>query len=128
MSASCATSARLGVNATGSMDEICALDADVVVYSPVLASTAGRHPAARIGQERGDAVGWIYPGDTPASPRCRPRASRGVSRCTAPASTRVVSPSGSRSCCRRCAATFRHVRAEEFSDIRNYPTEMVVRE
>src|SRR5262245_15128864 len=30
---------RLGVKATNSLDEICAIDADAVVYAPVLAST-----------------------------------------------------------------------------------------
>ncbi|HEV7524774.1 MAG TPA: dihydrodipicolinate reductase, partial [Acidimicrobiia bacterium] len=29
----------IGVKATNSLDEICALDADAVVYSPVMAST-----------------------------------------------------------------------------------------
>jgi hypothetical protein len=118
----------LGVHATGSMDEICALDADVVVYSPVLASTADVIRLLESGKNVVTPVGWIYPGDTP-----------GVAALQAACLTGGVTLHGTginpggiterfplmlSALCRN----IRHVRAEEFSDIRNYPTEMVVRE
>ena len=74
-------------------------------------------------------VGWIYPtAVTEASRRSRTRAAAATRRCTAPASI----PGGITerfplmlsALCR----DIRHVRVEEFSDIRNYPTESVVRE
>ena len=73
-------------------------------------------------------LGWFYPeaedvADLEAA--CRGRRRR---RCTAPASTRAGSPSGSRSWCRRCRAAITRVRAEEFSDIRTYDAPDVVRD
>ena len=41
----------IGVAATTDVDEILALDADCVVYSPVLADPEGRRPHPAIGQE-----------------------------------------------------------------------------
>ena len=74
-------------------------------------------------------VGWIYPADTPGCRRAPGRVPRRARRrCTAPG----INPGGITerfplmlsALCR----DIRHVRAEEFSDIRNYPTDMVVRE
>ena len=51
--------------ATNSLDEICALDADAVVYSPVMASTRDVIRLLESGKNVVTPVGWIYPGDTP---------------------------------------------------------------
>ena len=120
--------APLGVQATGSMDEICAIDADAVVYSPVLASTADVIRLLESGKNIVTPVGWIYPGDSPGVAALQ-------AACLAGGVTlhgTGINPGGITerfplmlsALCRN----IRHVRAEEFSDIRNYPTEMVVRE
>jgi len=118
----------IGVQATGSIDEICALDADAVVYAPVMAST---RDVIRLRESKKNVVtpvGWIYPADTP-----------GVAALQAACLTGRVTLHGTginpggiterfplmlSALCRDIT----HVRAEEFSDIRNYPTDMVVRE
>ena len=52
----------IGVKATNSLDEICALDADAVVYSPVMASTRDVIQLLESGKNVVTPVGWIYPG------------------------------------------------------------------
>ena len=97
----------IGVTAVGTLDEICAIDADAVVYAPVLASTRDVIALLESGKNVVTPVGWIYPDHNAsgvAGARGRVRR-RPASRCTAPASTRAASPSASRSRCRRCAAT-----------------------
>ncbi len=87
----------IGVKATNSLDEICALDADAVVYSPVLASTRDVIRLLESGKNVVTPVGWIYPADTPGVAALQAAClTGGASRCTAPASTRAASPSGSR--------------------------------
>ena len=89
-----------------------------------------RDPAARVGQERRDAgrAGSIPTTTRRACTRSRPRARKagvtlhgtGIN----PGGITERFPLTLSALCR----DIRHVRAEEFSDIRNYPTEMVVRE
>jgi hypothetical protein len=55
----------IGVKATNSLDEICALEADAVVYSPVMASTRDVIQLLESGKNVVTPVGWIYPADTP---------------------------------------------------------------
>ncbi len=118
----------LGVRATNSIDEICALDADAVVYAPVLASTRDVIRLLESGKNVVTPVGWIYPGDSPGVAALQ-------AACIAGGVTlhgTGINPGGITErfplmlsgVCR----DIRHVRAEEFSDIRNYPTEIVVRE
>jgi len=118
----------IGVCATGSIDEICALDADAVVYSPVMASTRDVIRLLESGKNVVTPVGWIYPGDTPGVAALQ-------AACIAGGATlhgTGINPGGITerfplmlsALCRN----IRHVRAEEFSDIRNYPTDLVVRE
>ena len=86
----------IGVRATTSMDEILALDADCVVYSPLLPNEDEVVALLRSGKNVVTPVGWVYPD----LDNCRPsstRAPRVEARCTAPAFTRAASPSGSRS-------------------------------
>jgi hypothetical protein len=118
----------IGVTASGTIDEICAIDADAVVYAPVLASTRDVIRLLESGKNVVTPVGWIYPDD-----------SKGVRALEAACHKSGVTLHGTginpggiterfpltlSAMCR----DIRHVRAEEFSDIRNYPTEMVVRE
>jgi hypothetical protein len=118
----------LGVEATNSIDDICALDADAVVYAPVLASTRDVIRLLLSGKNVVTPVGWIYPGDSPAVAALQAACVKG----NATLHGTGINPGGITerfplmlsALCR----DIRHVRAEEFSDIRNYPTEMVVRE
>jgi hypothetical protein len=118
----------IGVKATNSVDEICAIDADAVVYAPVLASTRDVIRLLESGKNVVTPVGWIYPDESPGVAALE-------AACTAGSATlhgTGINPGGITerfplmlsALCRNV----RHVRAEEFSDIRNYPTEIVVRE
>ena len=81
----------IGVLATNSLDEICALDADAVVYSPVMASTRDVIRLLESGKNVVTPVGWIYPGRHARRRRAAGRVPRGqASRCTAPA----INPGG----------------------------------
>jgi len=118
----------IGVRATGSIDEICALDADAVVYSPVMASTRDVIRLLESGKNVVTPVGWIYPGDSPgvAALQAACLTGRATLHGTGinPGGITERFPLMLSALCRN----IRHVRAEEFSDIRNYPTDMVVRE
>lgn len=118
----------LGVTATTDKQAIYDLDADCVVYSPMLADEGDVRALLASGKNLVTPVGWVYPF----------------------ASTEVAELEG---VCREAGVTLhgsgihpggiterfplmlsslctgiRHVRAEEFSDIRSYATEFVVRE
>ena len=118
----------IGVRATGSIDEICALDADAVVYAPVLASTRDVIQLLESDKNVVTPVGWIYPGDTPGVAALQAACLAGQVTLHGtginPGGITERFPLMLSALCR----DIRHVRAEEFSDIRNYPTDMVVRE
>jgi 2,4-diaminopentanoate dehydrogenase len=118
----------IGVRATGSIDEICALDADAVVYSPVMASTRDVIRLLESGKNIVTPVGWIYPGDSPGVAALQAACVTGKATLHGtginPGGITERFPLMLSALCR----DIRHVRAEEFSDIRNYPTDMVVRE
>jgi hypothetical protein len=118
----------IGVRAAGTLEEICAIEADAVVYAPVLASTRDVITLLESGKNVVTPVGWIYPGDSEAvravEAACR---SAGVTLHGTginPGGITERFPLTMSALCR----DIRHVRAEEFSDIRNYPTEAVVRD
>ncbi|MGH8979247.1 MAG: NAD(P)H-dependent amine dehydrogenase family protein, partial [Acidimicrobiia bacterium] len=119
----------VGVKAVGTLDEICAIDADAVVYAPVMASTRDVIRLLESGKNIVTPVGWIYPDHNASSVQAIEAACRqagvtlhgtGIN----PGGITERFPITISALCR----DIRHVRAEEFSDIRNYPTEMVVRE
>src|SRR4029079_791379 len=118
----------IGVHATGSIDEICALEADAVVYSPVMASPRDVIRLLESGKNVVTPVGWIYPGDTPGVAALQAACLAGHTTLHGtginPGGITERFPLMLSALCR----SIRHVRAEEFSDIRNYPTDMVVRE
>ncbi len=118
----------LGVAATNSLDELCALDADIVVYSPMMASDGDLIRLLESGKNVVTPCGWIYP-------RADRRNDELVAACERGRSTlhgTGIHPGGITerfpltlsALCR----DIRHVRMEEFSDIRNYGAASVVRE
>jgi hypothetical protein len=120
--------APLGVTATNDVDALLALDADCVVYAPVLASTSTVIKILESGKNVVTPVGWIYPPESPKVAAIEDACRRG----NATLHGTGINPGGITerlplllsSWCR----DIRHVRAEEFSDIRNYPTPSVVRD
>ena len=58
----------LGVTATNSVDEILALDADAVIYAPLLPNADEVAALLRSGKNVVTPVGWFYPGDKEAAP------------------------------------------------------------
>ncbi|MFM7225502.1 MAG: dihydrodipicolinate reductase [Actinomycetota bacterium] len=118
----------IGVTASGSLDEICALDADAVVYAPVLASTRDVVRLLESGKNVVTPVGWIYPGESAGIAALQAACISGGTTLHGtginPGGITERFPLMLSALCRE----IRHVRAEEFSDIRNYPTEAVVRE
>jgi hypothetical protein len=119
----------VGVTATNDVDELLELEADCVVYSPVLASTTTVEQLLLSGKNVVTPVGWIHP--TPATPKLAEleaacRAGNATLHGTGinPGGITERFPLMVSALCR----DIRHVRAEEFSDIRNYPTASVVRD
>ena len=118
----------VGVRATADIDEILALHADCVVYSPLLPQRDEVVRLLESGKNVVTPVGWFYPFNTP-----------GVAELEAACRTGGVSlhgtgihPGGITELLpltvSRLCRNVRHVRAEEFSDIRVYRAELVVRE
>jgi hypothetical protein len=119
----------IGVTATNDVDELLELEADCVVYAPVLASTTTVEQLLLSGKNVVTPVGWIFP--TPATPKlaeleaaCRAGSSTLHGTGINPGGITERFPLAVSALCRN----IRHVRAEEFSDIRNYPTASVVRD
>lgn len=109
----------IGVRATSSLEEVCALDADCVVYAPLVPDQAEVEALLRSGKDVVTPVGWIYP---------NPAATEGLtSACEAGGSTlhgTGIHPGGITErfplMISAVSARVTHVRAEEFSDIRTY--------
>jgi hypothetical protein len=118
----------IGVTATDDVDALVALAPDCVVYAPVLASTTTVVRLLAAGINVVTPVGWIYPGESPRVAAVEDACRRG----NASLHGTGINPGGITerlplllsSWCREV----RHVRAEEWSDIRNYPTASVVRD
>lgn len=117
-----------GVRATGDAAEILAMEADCVVYAPLLPRLGEVARLLESGKNVVTPVGWFYP-----------RRADGVARLEAACLAGGVSlhgtglhPGGITELfplvLSRLSRDVRHVRAEEFSDIRVYRAEAVVRE
>jgi hypothetical protein len=118
----------IGVRAAHDVDAVLGLDADCVVYAPLLGQTDEVVRLLESGKNVVTPVGWFYPFR-------RPDVARIEAACTAGWATlhgTGMHPGGfterfplmlSAMC-----TGIRHVRAEEFSDIRNYRADFVVRE
>ncbi len=117
-----------GVVATADADEVLALDADCVVYAPMLGNTAEVLKILRAGKNIVTPVGWFYPGQSPEV--------AGIEAACREADVSLhgtgIHPGGITErfplMVSGMTRNVRHVRAEEFSDIRNYAAELVVRE
>lgn len=93
----------LGVTASTSVDEVLALDADCVVYSPLIPNDDEVIAILRSGKNVVTPVGWVYP--DPGNPRHRAVADAALESGVTlhgSGSTPAVSRSDSRSWCHRC--------------------------
>ncbi len=116
----------LGVRASASLEEICSIEADCVVYSPLVPNENDVAALLRWGKNVVTPVGWIYP--NPATVGALREA------CEAGGTTlhgTGIHPGGitERFPLMVSAVSSRvtHVRAEEFSDIRTYGAPDVIR-
>jgi hypothetical protein len=117
---------QVGVTATTSAEEILALDADCVVYSPLVPNDEEVAALLRSGKNVVTPVGWIYP--DPA------RVGAIEAACAEGGSTlhgTGIHPGGITErfplMLSAVSARITHVRAEEFSDIRTYGAPDVIR-
>ncbi len=117
-----------GIRATRDVDEILAMDADCVVYSPLLGQTDEVVRLLRSGKNVVTPVGWFYPFRRPDVTALQEACATGHTTLHGtgmhPGGFTERFPLMLSAMCMHV----RHVRAEEFSDIRNYRAEFVVRE
>ena len=115
----------IGVEATTSKDEIYALDADCVVYSPLLPDESEVAALLRSGKDVVTPVGWVYP---------RPGTTDVIDAACAEGGSTLhgtgIHPGGITErfplMVSALSAGVTHVRSEEFSDIRTYNAPDVV--
>ncbi|WP_344733741.1 hypothetical protein [Nocardioides fonticola] len=116
----------VGVAATTSQEEILALDADCVVYSPLLPNEAEVVALLRSGKDVVTPVGWIYP-DLAACGAILEACEEGGTTLHGTG----IHPGGITErfplMVSALSASVTHVRAEEFSDLRTYNAPDVVR-
>ena len=116
----------LGVTATNSIDEILALDADAVIYSPLMANPDEVAALLRSGKNVVTPVGWFYPSERSAAPM-REAALEG----NATLHGTGMAPGGISEKFPLLFSAFStgvtFVRAEEFSDLRTYEAPDVLR-
>ena len=117
-----------GVLAMHDIDAICAIEADAVVYAPMLADEGEILQLLRSGKNVVTPVGYIFP-------RPGPRTDEVQAACIAAGVTLHGTGEHPGGITERFPLTFsalsrniRHVRMEEFSDIRNYAATSMVRE
>lgn len=116
----------LGITATNSIDDILALDADAVIYAPLLPNPDEVAALLRSGKNVVTPVGWVYPSERQAAP-LQAAALEG----NATLHGTGIAPGGISEkfplmfSIMSTGVTF--VRAEEFSDLRTYEAPDVVR-
>lgn len=116
----------VGVIATNSIDDILALDADAVVYAPLIADPDEVAALLRSGKNVVTPVGWVYPGERSAAPMREAALAGGVTL-----HGTGIAPGGISEkfpllfSAMSTGVTF--VRAEEFSDLRTYGAPDVLR-
>lgn len=119
---------KIGVIATSDVDEILHLDADCVLYSPLLPQHDEVVRLLESGKNVVTPVGWFYPRGTPGVAELEAACRKGNVSLHGtgihPGGITELFPLVVSALCREV----RHVRAEEFSDIRTYGAEFVVRE
>ena len=121
-------SARSAWLATNSLDEICAIDADAVVYSPMLADEGEILALLRSGKNVVTPIGYIFP-------RRNERTAEVEAACVEGGVTLHGTGEHPGGITERFPLTvsalvrnITHVRMEEFSDIRNYAATSMVRD
>ena len=118
----------VGVAAVATLDEVVGLGPDCVVYAPMLADQDEIRALLRAGIDVVTPVGWFHVGDSPAVAETQAACLEGGATLHGtgihPGGITEQLPLVVSGFCR----DIRHVRAEEFSDIRTYATEFVVRE
>jgi hypothetical protein len=116
----------LGVTATNSVEEIMALDADAVIYAPLIANPDEVERLLRSGKNVVTPVGWLYPSERSAAP-LRVAALEG----NATLHGTGIAPGGISEkfplALSIMATGVTFVRAEEFSDLRTYDAPDVLR-
>jgi 2,4-diaminopentanoate dehydrogenase len=119
---------ELGAPCVGSMDEVLGLSPDCVVYAPMLADPSEVQTLLRAGVNVVTPLGWFHVGDSPAVAATQAAALEGGATLHGtgihPGGVTEQLPLVMSGFCR----DVQHVRAEEFSDLRTYATEFVVRE
>src|ERR1700739_4485678 len=118
----------LGIVATSSVDEVLALDADCVVYSPLVPNDEEVVAILRSGKNVVTPVGWVYP--DPGNSRHQAVADAAVEGGVTLHGS-GIHPGGITErfplMLSSLSSAVTHVRAEEFSDIRTYNAPDVVR-
>ena len=118
----------IGVTATADLDELLALDADAVVYAPMLPNTDEVLTLLRSGLNVVTPTGWFYPfaahDVAELEGACREAGVSLHGTGINPGGITEQLPLVLSAYCR----DIHHVRAEEFSDIRTYASAFVVRE
>ena len=116
----------LGVLATTSVEDILALDADAVVYAPLLPNPDEVAALLRSGKNVVTPVGWVYPSEKQAAPlREAGLAGNATLHGTGIAPGGISEKFPILFSAMSTGVTF--VRAEEFSDLRTYDAPAVVR-
>ena len=89
--------APVGVRATADVDALLALEADCVLYTPLLAKPAELVRILASGKNVVTPLGWFFPGESAGAAELEAACREGpASRCTAPGSIPAASPSASR--------------------------------
>ncbi len=116
---------QLGVTATNDIDALLALDADCVVYTPLLASPAEVARLLEAGINVVTPLGWFFPGDRDVDAI---EAACALGEATLHGTG--IHPGGITErfplMVSALSQSITHVRAEEFSDIRSYAAPQVV--
>lgn len=116
----------IGVNATNSVEDILALDADAVIYSPLMPNPDEVAALLRSGKNVVTPVGWFYPGDKEGATLRAAAVESGVTlHGTGIAPGGISDKFPLMMSIMSTGATF--VRAEEFSDLRTYDAPDVLR-
>lgn len=116
----------IGVTATDSLDEIVALDADAVIYTPLVANPDEVAALLRSGKNVVTPVGWLYPSER-SSAALRAAALEGEATLHGTG----IAPGGISEkfplMLSAMSTGVRYVRAEEYSDLRTYEAPDVLR-
>jgi hypothetical protein len=116
----------IGVIATNSIDDIVALDADAVIYAPLMANPDEVAALLRSGKNVVTPVGWLYPSERSATPMREAALAGGVTlHGTGLAPGGISEKFPLLFSAFSTGVTF--VRAEEFSDLRSYEAPDVLR-